>query len=96
LLEEILVDAYNESEQLSSFEVAFDEATFPIGGTVLGRSVVITAVVFDGDERRGLRAVVHADGSSQQLDLLDVDVDESPADTAKLVSAYRRWWVPPS
>ena len=56
LIEEVLVDAYNDSERLTAFETAFDEATFPISGTLLGRPVVVSSVVFDGDDRRGLRA----------------------------------------
>jgi hypothetical protein len=51
-------------------------------------------VVFDGDERRGLRAVVSSDGLSQQLDLLDITLDDVPRDTARLAAAYRCWWVP--
>jgi hypothetical protein len=94
LIGEVLVDAYNDSEQLTAFETAFDEATFPISGRLLGRPVVVTSVGFDGDERRGLRAVVSSDGLLQQLDLLDIAVDDVPRDTARLVATYRRWWVP--
>jgi hypothetical protein len=94
LIEEILVDAYNDSERLTAFETAFDEATFPISGTLLGRAVVVSSVVFDGDDRRGLRTVVSCDARSQELDLLDITLDDVPIDTARLVAAYRRWWVP--
>jgi hypothetical protein len=94
LIEEVLVDAYNDSERLTAFETAFDEARFPISGRLLGRPVVVSSVVFDGDDRRGLRALVSSDGRSQELDLLDITFDEVPVDTARLVAAYRRWWVP--
>jgi hypothetical protein len=94
LIEEVLVDAYNDSEQLTAFETAFDEASFPISGMLLGRAVVVSSVVTDGDDRRGLRAVVSSDGRSQELDLPDITLDEVPIDTARLVAAYRRWWVP--
>ncbi len=95
LIEEVLVDAYNDSEGLTAFEVAFDEMTFPVQGVLLGRSVEIRSVVFAGDERRGLCALVSADGRMQHLDLLDVVFDDDvPEGTARLVAAYRRWWVP--
>jgi hypothetical protein len=35
-----------------------------------------------------------ADGRSQQVDLLDITLDDVPVDTARLVAAYRRWWLP--
>jgi hypothetical protein len=34
LIEEVLVDAYNDSERLTAFETAFDEARFPISGSL--------------------------------------------------------------
>ena len=38
LIDEIIVDAYDEDEQLMGFETAFDEgADFPCPGTVVGR-----------------------------------------------------------
>lgn len=57
LIEEILVDAYGEFEQRSSFCQAFENgARFPFGGRVVGVDVEVTAVEFGGDERRGLAA----------------------------------------
>ena len=44
LIEEVLVDAYNDSERLTAFETAFDEARFPISGRLLGRPVVVSSV----------------------------------------------------
>ena len=43
LLEEILVDAYGDSEQLTSFEVAFDEsARLPFAARVVGANLPST------------------------------------------------------
>ena len=95
LIESVLVDAYNDDEQLTGFEAAFTEITFPITASLLGRTVAVREVVFDSDLRRGLRAVVVADGQPAKLDLLDLIFDaDVPADTARLVAAYRRWWAP--
>jgi hypothetical protein len=38
--------------------------------------------------------VVSSDVRSQELDLLDIALEDVPIDTARLVAAYRRWWVP--
>lgn len=55
LIEEIIVDAYGDYEQLSSFcQVFEDDARFPFRGRVVGVEVEVAAVAFDGDERRGL------------------------------------------
>ena len=93
VIEEVIVDAFNDSEQLTSFECAFQEVDFPIAGRALGRSVAVVSVLFDGDPRRGLRARLRVDEQVHELDLLDVSVADEPLTTARLVAAYRRWLV---
>jgi hypothetical protein len=45
LIEEIMVDAYDQDEQLMGFENAFDEdASFPCSGTVVGEDVRVLSV----------------------------------------------------
>jgi len=57
LLEEILVDAYGEDEQLWAFRQAFvDEMPLPGEGTVIGEAVSVTRIDYDGNPQRGLRA----------------------------------------
>lgn len=93
LIEGIIVDAYGDSEQLSSFDQAFaDNARFPFLGRVVGVEVQVTAVDFDGDERRGLVAVCERAGEHHTVSLFDV----APAgpltlETRALLDAYRRW-----
>ncbi len=95
LIEPVLVDAYNDDEQLTAFETAFTEVAFPLATSLVGRAVAVREVAFDSDVRRGLRAVVVADGHTAKLDLLDlVFIADVPADTGRLVAAYRRWWAP--
>ena len=56
LIEEVIVDAYNEHEQLWAFRQAFeDNARFPFRATVVGAEVAVTEVDFEGEERRGDR-----------------------------------------
>jgi hypothetical protein len=58
LLDEILVDAYGDAEQLTAFEVAFSErARFPSPAQIVGTLVDVVSVEFEGDDRCGLSVV---------------------------------------
>lgn len=93
LIEEIIVDAYGEHEQLWSFRQVFeDEARFPFHGRVVGVEVEVRSVDFDGDERRGLIAVCRRAGEVHRVSLLDVTPEgPQPLRTRQLLDAYRRW-----
>lgn len=58
LIEEILVDTYGDSNRLSSFECAFDEAGPPVAAEALGMACWLVAVRFDGGQRRGLEGEI--------------------------------------
>ena len=92
LLEEILVDAYGEEEQLWAFrQVIEDEVPLPAEGTVIGETVRITKIDYDGNPRQGLRATCRkGDNKTYVVALADVDFPEdSPA--APYLKAYRKW-----
>ena len=90
LIEEITVDAYDESEQLQGFANAFDEdANFPCSGTVIGEEVEVLSVSV-GDHRRELIATCKHSGRRYDVALLDIDLRADPA-TSRLMAAYRRW-----
>jgi hypothetical protein len=93
LIEEIIVDAYGDYEQLWSFHQAFeDHCRFPFRGSVVGVEVEISAVDFDGDKRRGLVAVLQRAGERHTVSLLDVaPAGPLPLETRQLLDAYRRW-----
>lgn len=93
LIEEIIVDAYGEHEQLGSFRQVFeDEARFPFRGRVVGVEVEVRLVDFDGDERRGLIAVCRRADEVHRVSLLDVTPEGPlPLRTWQLLDAYRRW-----
>ena len=92
LLEDILVDAYGEDEQLWAFRQAFEDAApLPVEGTVIGETVSVTTIDYDGNPQRGLRAICKkADGKTYELALADV---EFPAESkaAPYLKAYRQW-----
>lgn len=94
LLEDVLVDAYGESEQLGAFECVFAETGLRVAAETVGLACVLDGVEFDGDERRGLVAVITLDGRQQRLSLLDLVITDEPHEAARLLAAFRRWWVP--
>lgn len=92
VIEEILVDAYGEDEQLWAFRQFFeDEAVFPFPAEVVGSSVEVVGVDYEGEERRGLVARCRRDGGDWTVALLDVVPGRMTERTAALVAAYRRW-----
>lgn len=93
VIEEVLVDAYNEDEQLSAFAQAFeDNARFPFRGLVVGVEVAVVSVEFEGDERRGLIAICRRAGEPYSVSLLDITpTGPMSMETRRLIDAYRRW-----
>lgn len=63
---------------------------YPFPATLAGIAVVVTGVDFDGDERRGLVAVIQQGGRTDQVSLLDVEPEEAH-DAELLLAAYKRW-----
>ena len=89
IIERVTVDAYGD-EGYSSFSQAFeDEIDFPIDATLIGVNVEIVSVDFDGDEQRGLVAVIARIGETHRVSLLDLVLPTGPA--RLLTTAYRRW-----
>ncbi|MGO9659279.1 MAG: calcium-binding protein [Acidimicrobiales bacterium] len=93
LIEEVTVDAYNDSEQLTAFETAFDEvANFPCQGTVIGEDVEVLSLAAD-DDRGELVATCRRAGRRYKVALREIDLRSGP-DTLRLVAAYKRWLSP--
>lgn len=91
-LEEVLIDAYGEDEQLWAFRQFFeDEAEFPFPAEVVGSPVEVIGVDYDGDDRRALTARCRRDAREYTVCLLDIVVGPVTARTAVLLAAYRRW-----
>jgi hypothetical protein len=73
LLDEILLDAYDDAEQLTAFEVAFSEqARFPFPAQIVGTTVEVVKVEFEGAERRALTAVCRREGMLHRVALADL------------------------
>ena len=92
LIDEILVDAYGESEQLTAFEQAFAEsARFPFPASIVGVSVDVVRIEFDGDERHGLTAHCRREGEKHRISLADLVPGPVTLETSRLLAAYRKW-----
>jgi hypothetical protein len=89
LIEHVTVDADGD-EGYWSFRQAFeDHVQYPVPASIVGAEVVVTAIDFDGDERRGLVAVVECTGRTWTVSLLDLEIEQ--ARVSRLTRAYRRW-----
>jgi hypothetical protein len=91
-IDEILVDAHSEHEQLTAFEQTFHNfGRFPIKARIVGTPVDVIKVEFEGNDRRGLTAVCRRDGESYRVALADLIPGPLTVETARLIAAYRRW-----
>jgi hypothetical protein len=93
LIEEVIVDAHGDAEQLQAFQQVLDDRLdLPTDAYVIGEPVLLLAIDFDGNTRRGLtaRCVREDDGSEHTVAACDVRVPEG-ASAAPLLAAYRRW-----
>jgi hypothetical protein len=92
LIEEIIVDAYGEDEQLWAFrQVIEDEVLLPADGFVIGEPVSVVEIDYDGNERRGLTARCrHEDGSVHVVAASEV-VFPKGSTGARYMAAYRKW-----
>ena len=90
LIEQITVDAYGDEGYTCFARAIEDEVRFPFSASLVGASVSVTGVDFDGDERRGLVAAVERDGTSATISILDLDFAETEP-VARIAAAYRHW-----
>lgn len=92
LLDDILIDAYGDSEQLTSFEEGFKQsARLPFPAQIAGTTVEVMKVEYEGEPRRGLTAVCRRDGQTHRVALADLTLGPVTLTTSRLLEAYRRW-----
>ena len=92
LVDEIVVDAYGDDEQLWAFRQAFeDEVALPAEARAVGEQVTVLAIDYDGNERRGLTARCRREDRSEYL-IAACDLAFPEGSTAaRYVAAYRTW-----
>ena len=86
------MDAYGDEGYWSFLQAFEDEIEFPIPATLAGIEVTVTGVDIDGNERRGILAIIQRDDHSATVSLLDIEVSTSEHRAAtRLFAAYKRW-----
>lgn len=92
VIERVTVDAYGDEGYWSFLQAFTDEVELPLSAAVVGAPVRLVGVDFDGDERRGLVAMVEgADGGRHRVSILDLTLSGGDGHAATLLAAYRRW-----
>ncbi|NRQ30919.1 hypothetical protein HII36_03580 [Nonomuraea sp. NN258] len=90
MIEQAIVDAYNDDEQLSGFHVMIgDNLAMPFETTVLGLRVTVTAIDFLVGS--GIVAICRHSGHEQAIGILDLPLPVPPPDGAEWINAFRRW-----
>ncbi len=92
LIEEITLDAYGDDEQLWAFRQAFeDHVPLPAEAFVIGETVTVLAIDYEGNPRRGLAAKCRREeGSEQVIAACDLIFPEKST-AARYMAAYRKW-----
>jgi hypothetical protein len=90
LIEEAIVDCYDEEEQASGFFTMIeDNLALPFVTRILGVEVSVVAVKMDDDG--GLKAVCEHGALQQRIGLTDLPLPSQPPSGAEWIAAYRRW-----
>jgi len=90
LVEQAIVGAYDEYEQLASFHVVIKEhLAVPCQTTVLGVEVTVTKI--DLLSGSGLVAICSRAKHRQAIGILDLPLPTPPPAGAEWIDAYRHW-----
>jgi hypothetical protein len=91
LIDNITVDAYDVSEQLTGFLESFlNNVEVPAEAKLLGVNLEVAGFDLEGDERRGLVAKCRHDEGSGSVSLADIRFQEESV-AAWLHAANRTW-----
>lgn len=90
LVEEAIVDCYNESEQVTGLYTMIDDnLAFPFATTVLGVPVTVEGVQLT--PRDEIVAVCRRAGIRQTVPLLDLPLPSPRPAGSEWIAAYRHW-----
>ena len=90
LVEEAIVDAYNESEQASGrFTMMEDNLTLPFETEGLGVSVTVEKVDVTGDDQ--IVAVCARASQKQEIPIVSLPLPSPPPEGWEWIAAYRYW-----
>lgn len=90
MIDEALVDAYGESEQMVGFYTMLeDNLVVPFETEILGVEVTVERVDMTDDEQ--IVAVCTRGKSRQRVSILDLPLPDPPPAGAEWIDAFRRW-----
>ena len=90
LIEEAIVDCYNESEQLMGFYTMIeDHLAVPFKTEVLGVEVTVEKV--DLTRADEIVAICVRERARQAIPILELPLPEPPPEGFEWIEAYRRW-----
>jgi Calcium binding len=90
MIEEAIVDCYDELEQASGFYTMIeDHLAVPFATHVLGVEVSVVGVKMD--DNGSLKAVCERNGKRQLIGLIDLELPSPRPQGAEWIAAYRRW-----
>jgi hypothetical protein len=90
MIEEAIVDAYGEEEQLVGlFTMIEENLTLPFDTELLGTKVKVVAVEMKGES--SIAAVCQRGQQRQRVAIEDLPLPEPQPDGAEWIEAYRRW-----
>ena len=90
LIEEAVVDAYGEEEQVGSFLTIMEEhLALPFSTNIFGADVVVERVDMTRDGR--IVAICRRDKTRQKIGILDLPLPTPAPGGAEWIAAYRRW-----
>ncbi|MGI5285785.1 hypothetical protein ACQEVF_20935 [Nonomuraea polychroma] len=90
LIEQAIVDAYTDDEQLTGFRVMIgDNLAVPFQTNVLGLRVTVTAIDFLVGS--GIVAICRHGKHKQPIGILDLPLPDPPPAGAEWIDAFRRW-----
>lgn len=90
LIEEAIVDAYNESEQTVGFHATIEQhLALPFETVVLG--VAVTVKTVDVAETGHIVAICHRGRERQAIPILELPLPEALPSGWEWIEAYRRW-----
>jgi len=90
LVEEALVDAYGESEQMTGFYTMMEnDLRLPFETEILGMTVIVEGIDITEDDQ--LVAVCRKDKTKQRISLSELPVPSPLPKGAEWIVAYRYW-----
>ncbi|ANH92370.1 hypothetical protein ACIGZH_05205 [Streptomyces sp. NPDC058319] len=90
LIEEAIVDTYDEVEAISAFLSVIDEhLAVPFTTTVLGVDVNVVKIGLTNDSRLVAHCV--RNGLQQAIGLAELPLPQPPPEGTHWIDAYRRW-----